>query len=534
MYLDENSIFICRSIQATQVISLSLSDELMPNQVQLFHQHFPQFHKQFHRLQTLKYLDTSTVLPNLPSSLSSLSIKTYLKTKETAPLILKILNEQSPYLTSLQIDGSYIFRSIDYSFPLLTHLIIGYCTIKEFDRILHSLQSPLTHLKVFLDQDETTSPLPNFEQLSNTLIDLTLTFSEGKTILFPFFLHLNFHLEIIMSFELIKQWIIQLPQLTCLTIQTTCTLDLMNGQLWENYLRQTKNKKFNFKFILANRISFDDDQDSLLRTFRSIFWMKRDHWHVVCEKGQLKSSRPILYSIPYFQPICIFYPSNLVSSKSTNEGNIWRSKHRVYLILTFFQTIPVSDITFDHVHSLTLLAPSLPSIELLQSIVNLQQVRQLDVSSVKTLSLNQFQILINRMINLKTIRMQYNPFFLSPLHIDSYVFIRDDQDLSVIDLNNLQRFSYLFYHLKYLEITIQSAEIVIALLNRLHYLETIRIFSYQNDLTNIKYQWFIENIPRLKTLKFTYRITPTCLVLAIGDRKVKSFFSSSQTRIKSI
>ncbi len=172
---------ICRFLQPKQVLSLFLSDELMPNQVQLFHQYFPHFHNEFLYLKTLKYLDTSTILPNLPSSLSSLSIKTYFKRIETDPLIIKILNHQSQSLTSLQIDGSYVFRSINPSFPSLTHLIIDYCTIKEFHQILHSLQSPLTHLKVFLDQNDTISLPPNFEQLLNTLIDLNLTFSEGKS-----------------------------------------------------------------------------------------------------------------------------------------------------------------------------------------------------------------------------------------------------------------------------------------------------------------------------------------------------------------
>jgi hypothetical protein len=152
----------------------------MPHQVQLFHQYFPHFHQEFLHLKTLKYLDTSTILPHLPPCLSSLSIKTYLKSIETDPLIIQILNHQSKYLTSLQIDGSYIFRSITYSFPSLTHLIIDYCTIKEFHQILRSLQSPLTHLKVFLDQSESIFHPPNFGQLSNTLIDLNITFSEGK------------------------------------------------------------------------------------------------------------------------------------------------------------------------------------------------------------------------------------------------------------------------------------------------------------------------------------------------------------------
>jgi hypothetical protein len=102
----------------------------------------------------------------------------------------------------------------------------------------------------------------------------------------------------------------------------------------------------------------------------------------------------------------------------------------------------------------------------------------------------------------------------------------------VIDWNNIDRFSYLFFHIKYLEITIQLEEIVIQLLNRLHYLETVRIFSYQNYLENIKSHWFRENIPRLKTLDFTYRVTSTCLVLSIGNRRINTETNPKQTKTK--
>lgn len=171
--------FICRYIQSKQVISIYLSDELMPNQIELFHQYFPDFHSRFTYLRKLQFINTSTILSHLPISVSSLSIKTHLKTNNTDHLIKQILNEQSQYLTYIEIDGCYAFRSINISFPLLTHLIIDYSTITEFHRILHSIKSPLIYLKLFLDKEQNNSML-NLEQLANTLTHLTLTFSEGK------------------------------------------------------------------------------------------------------------------------------------------------------------------------------------------------------------------------------------------------------------------------------------------------------------------------------------------------------------------
>ncbi len=129
-------------------------------------------------------------------------------------------------------------------------------------------------------------------------------------------------------------------------------------------------------------------------------------------------------------------------------------------------------------------------------------------------------MLIHYMINLKCIKMQYNPLFYPPLHIDSYIFVRKDQEIFVIDKNNIKRFCYLFFHITYLEITVESKEIIIQLLNQLHYLEVVKIFCYQDYLMNIKYNWFQQNIPRLNTNYFTYRLTSSCIFLSIGDRKV--------------
>lgn len=173
--------FICRYIHPKQVISLYLSDELLPNQIELFSQYFPNFNSQFIHLKKLQFVNTSTVLANLPISLTSLSIKTYLKTNNTDYLITQILNQQSQYLKYLQLDGCYAFRSINISFPLLTHLIIDYCTISEFHRILSSIKSPLIYLKLFLDKEENDTIL-NLKQLSNTLTHLTLIFADGKYI----------------------------------------------------------------------------------------------------------------------------------------------------------------------------------------------------------------------------------------------------------------------------------------------------------------------------------------------------------------
>ena len=102
-----------------------------------------------------------------------------MKTNTTDHHITQILNQQAQYLTDLKVDGSYVFRSIHTSFPVLTHLIIDYCTITEFHRIIQCIKSPLSYLKIFLDKEENLAVV-NFEQISTSLTHLILIFSEGK------------------------------------------------------------------------------------------------------------------------------------------------------------------------------------------------------------------------------------------------------------------------------------------------------------------------------------------------------------------
>ncbi|CAF5038163.1 unnamed protein product, partial [Rotaria socialis] len=107
------------------------------------------------------------------------------------------------------------------------------------------------------------------------------------------------------------------------------------------------------------------------------------------------------------------------------------SKHANNLILTFHKTIPLPSSSFCHVYSLTLLTITLPSIEILQSIVDLKQIREIDVSLVKNLSIDEFEFFIECMTNLKTIKMEYNPLFVPPIRINSYTFIRRDEELFI-------------------------------------------------------------------------------------------------------
>lgn len=172
--------FICRHVQPRQVTAIILSDERMPHQCELFKRYFPRFQSQFVRLKTMKFNNTSTILPYLPSCLSSLSIETYLKVSRTDSLVAEVLIQHAPSLTHLRVEGCYVFRSLTRPLSSLTHLTVDYCILSHFHCLIPYLPSSVIYLKLFLDKDNDFSTI-QFGHLSKSLRQLILTLSHGKT-----------------------------------------------------------------------------------------------------------------------------------------------------------------------------------------------------------------------------------------------------------------------------------------------------------------------------------------------------------------
>ena len=193
-----NFDFICRHIQPSQVIALSLSDETMPDQVHLFLEHFPNFQREFSSLRSMALIESETTLIHLPISVSSISIRNHeIYDNYNADFrISEILIPQKDRLTHLTIDELDILYYEDIHFSALTHLTIDGGTFFEHDdTVIHwidrfdtellprSYGSSLTHLHLFIDGKHQES-LINLEHLSHCLTHLTLHFTESKRKLF--------------------------------------------------------------------------------------------------------------------------------------------------------------------------------------------------------------------------------------------------------------------------------------------------------------------------------------------------------------
>ena len=223
-----------------------------------------------------------------------------------------------------------------------------------------------------------------------------------------------------MSLELLHQYLTVLSHLKYLTIIGIGGVDLIDGKRWEEFLRKTQITKFNFKFILSQNVAFNQNESVLLESFQSSFWLEQKHWYVACSKKHWYQYTEIsIYSIPHFLPRCIKYNgihhySPLSTAPIDVEQRIFYSKYIHHLSLDFSnKSITPSIHRFIHVNILTLIGSTLPSINTLISIVDLSQIRELDISHIKNISIGEIHLLLDYTSRL-------NHFIIERLHSIMY------------------------------------------------------------------------------------------------------------------
>ena len=514
-----NFDFICRHIQPSQVIALSLSDETLPDQVSLFLEHFPNFHREFSSLRSMALIESETTLIHLPISVSSISIRNHEISCGNADFLIDdILRPQKDRLTHLTIDELDILYYEDIHFSVLTHLTIDGgiffehddIVIPSFDRydtdlLPQSYGSFLTHLHLFIDGKHQES-LINLEHLSHCLTHLTLHFAGSKTKVFEQdWCALFVFVGIPVSFESAERCVKKLDHLKRLTIQASGTLDLLDGQRWEQFIVRTALVRFHFKFRYK---SFDEDQSSsssFLESFRSPFWVEQKRWYVGCSPGE--SDRSIfVYSVPRFLSRTIDYPSDAFPPLTTAPAHLAQHFFDTNQIDSFFlnvnEVILPSLHRFTHVKSLHLSGSSLLPLDLPQSIVHLHHIESVDVSNILRCSPDELDMLIDAACRLSQLKMKFDPLFRIPSQISSLILENSDR-LIPIDI-----LSHQISSVRTLQIDVKSKEMIIDIIDRLDHLDSI-VLCFDADGTSacqgLTNAWFEQNTRRLRENNFTNR-----------------------------
>ncbi|CAF4173573.1 unnamed protein product [Rotaria sordida] len=331
-------------------------------------------------------------------------------------------------------------------------------SFNDYHLLIKNLCSPIQHLQLSIENENFIdyNSIFNFDYLSHCLTNLTLICLINKTF----------------SFEFIQHYLIQLLNLKSLTI--IIKLDLIDSKQWEEFIRKTKIIKFNFQFILSENITFTQTKSILLDSFRSAFWLKEKYWYVAYNKHRLNQNTQIyIYSIPKFLRTCRNYNPPLSTVPSNDEQRIFYSKYIKHLYLDFNKSIDdlPPNYRFIHVNSLNLIGSTLPSIDNIMSIVDLNQIKELDVSHIKNISIGKIHLLLEHIPNLNhLIFKNFIPLFKPPSYI--YSFTIEEWKLS----DDLNLFCRMFSHVKSLKMEINSLEMMIELINRLKYLENILVW----------------------------------------------------------
>ncbi|CAF1267578.1 unnamed protein product [Rotaria sp. Silwood1] len=497
--------YICYNLRPKQVISLILSDETIPYQVHLFKKYFPFFKNEFINLQSLTLIEMFDDIIDLPESVRYLEIRKFDTYKNFGFNFDELLEQQAKYLIHLKIDRIGLLNSLNTQFPNLTHLTIdgGFspnedCYIRWSDQyknidiisIFKHLNSSITHLYLFIDKENRNMKI-NLEQFSHCLTHLTLHFVE----------------DIIVSFQSIEEYLFNLHNLTHLTIQATGKNDLIDGNQWKKFLLTTNIIKFNFKFQLLN---INEDESILLKSFRSSFWLKEKHFYVgYCYDEYDKKT--LIYSIPRFRLNHINYPSSNFPYKTTAPSDIQEklfNKNKIdflFIDIDKFQTPPIS--RFTQVKSLIYYGSTLMPLDILKTILDLNQIEELDVCSIRSLSRHELYKLIKVLPRLNSLTMKFNPLFVIPSQIHTLILEGDSRSISIDQLYHTIK------NVKTLQIPTNSKDMMLDIIDQLDHLENI-IFTFDefNEgeyleffIEKLSVYWMEDNCHRLAMNHFTFR-----------------------------
>ncbi|CAF1248012.1 unnamed protein product [Rotaria sp. Silwood1] len=156
---------------------------------------------------------------------------------------------------------------------------------------------------------------------------------------------------------------------------------------------------------------------------------------------------------------------------------------------------------FTQVISLILSGSILMSLDILKTIIDLNQIETLDVYSIESLSINGFYELIKHLPRLNELTMEFNPLFVVPLQIH---ILRLEDDSRRITIDTLY---HTIHNVKTLEIPKNSRNMMIDIIDQLKNLDNIMFthdeFSQDADtdffLKKLSFRWFENNSYRLAT-----------------------------------
>ncbi|CAF4424243.1 unnamed protein product, partial [Rotaria sp. Silwood2] len=166
----------------------------------------------------------------------------------------------------------------------------------------------------------------------------------------------------------------------------------------------------------------------------------------------------------------------MITVPSNIAQNFFYSKRINYFSCDMNKLITPIGYCFNQVKSLTLSGSSLLSLNILSSIVNLQQVQYLDVTNIHLLLPDELENLIAHTPRVTSLSMKFDPLFIMPSQTRYLLLEGLGQSIS------LDRLSYTISSVERLEISMTSKQMIIDVIDRFNGLENLDIFFDDDDL----------------------------------------------------
>jgi len=185
----------------------------------------------------------------------------------------------------------------------IQHLTLHFCTLKQFFTILQDLH----HLQTLVlnDLNITESFTPPSSEITSSLKSLSIEQS-------------------LIHFHTIQFLLSLTPSLIHLKLIGWPLSDIsFNGSLWEKLI-QTKLphlNKFEFFFRVIMKEQTIDNLESIIASYKTLFWLEQKHWYVTCDYITDRSTFQ-LYSIPICETkIILDSDISKISCTTFNEIN---------------------------------------------------------------------------------------------------------------------------------------------------------------------------------------------------------------------
>ena len=474
--------FICQRLQGEQVQSLILSnDENSPGQIDLFFSFFSLY--SFIHLQSIELNEIfdSNFLHLIFSHLENHSCLQSVTIRTTSMFINKNNSRQLmeifasfPKLRTLKYYQSASLIDLRHPLIHLRHLIIDSCQLNHLNIILpwtpHLISLNIN--VVYHLNDRLTAPTHIL-----LLKSLIIRCRQWTT------------------FVDIENFLSQCPSLQCLIIETMGDVALLNGNEWKRLIQEHLP---HLKRIELN-ISPDENHlsgNDVLLPFQNPFWTIEKQLQFVCNISTVTNGCVQLFTVPYFNPQEIAYPSS--------QGFFYYSIHSypieqncTGLSISSYPIMNSNTFIFSKVKVLSL-DVSFDQIEQISSILHLSTVSHLKLS--KSIRGHNLVNLLHHGSNIHQLTLYRQTLFEFIQSISSENESISFSKIQILHLNDstptidYQSLSQLFSHLENIYFYSRERNEIVEILQRFSHIKNVHFrWLYKDQLSTVVSQQWLED-----------------------------------------